>query len=261
VPPQEVIGSFKKALSLGAREVFITAQDTGAYGLDIGTRLPALMRSLTAIEGDYTIRLGMMNPFSIKDILMDMTGVFRDPHVYRFAHIPIQSGSDRILRLMDRRYTVEEYANIADTLKDGVPGITLSSDYIVGFPTETEEDFRMTMEELRRDRPLKVNITRFSPRPGTPAAGMPDLTYRVKKARSRALTELHHEITSEYMHAALGKRLRVLVTEPGKPGTVVARDDSYHMVVIPQKIAPGTRLDVEVCGASTTYLTAKPVDN
>jgi tRNA A37 methylthiotransferase MiaB len=96
---------------------------------------------------------------------------------------------------MNRPYTAEEYGDMADALKAGVPGITLSTDYIVGFPTETEEDFRMTMEELRRDRQLKVNITRFSPRPGTPAAGMPDLTYRVKKARSRALTQLHHEIT------------------------------------------------------------------
>lgn len=261
VPPREILGSFKKALSLGAKEIFITAQDTGAYGMDIGTRLPAMIRSLTAIEGDYRIRLGMMNPFSIEDILPDMAGVFNDPHVYRFAHIPIQSGSDRILRLMSRPYTAEEYARIADTLRAAVPGITLSTDYIVGFPTETEDDFRMTLEELRRDRPLKVNITRFSPRPGTPAAVMPDLAFQVKKARSRALTGLHHDITAEYMRDAVGKRLQVLVTEAGKPGTVVARDDSYHMVVIPQKLAPGTRLGVEVCGASTTYMIAKPVDN
>lgn len=260
-PPPQVSASFKKALAMGAREILITAQDTGAYGLDIGTRLPSLMRSLTSIEGDYRIRLGMMNPFSIRDIVPQMAEVLMDPHVYRFVHMPIQSGSDRILGLMRRPYTVAEYGEIADTLNESVPGLTLSTDYIVGFPTETEDDFAQTMGELRRDMPLKVNITRFSPRPGTPAADLPNMAFRIKKSRSRSLTALHHEITSAYMRSAVGRQLEVLVTEEGKPGTMVARDDSYHMVVIPQKLPLGARARVKVSGASTTYMIAKLVDN
>jgi tRNA A37 methylthiotransferase MiaB len=161
---------------------------------------------------------------------------------------------------MNRPYTEEQYSGIVKRLKERVPGLTLSTDYIVGFPTESDEDFALTMEDLRRNGPLKVNITRFSPRPGTPAAALEGLPFCVKKQRSRALTRLHHEITSAYMRASAGRRLSVLVTDEGKPGTAVARDDSYHMVVIPRPIPPGTRLDVKICGASTTYMVGEPVD-
>ncbi len=260
VPPSTVVASVKKALDEGAREVFITAQDTGAYGMDIGVRLPELMRSILKLEGDHRIRLGMMNPFSIADIADGVAEVLSRPAMYRFAHIPVQSGSDRILGLMNRPYTEGQYSDLVEKLTGAVPGLTLSTDYIVGFPTESDVDFAMTMEDLRRNGPLKVNITRFSPRPGTPAAAMEGLPYRIKKQRSRELTRLHHEITSAHMRASVGRRLSVLVAEEGKPGTVVARDDCYHMVAIPRAIPPGTRLEVKICGASTTYMIGEPVD-
>jgi MiaB-like tRNA modifying enzyme len=260
VPPARVIGQIKNALDSGAREIFLTAQDTGAYGRDMGTRLPELMHGILAMDGNYKIRLGMMNPFSIAGIADDMVEVFNDPRVYRFAHIPIQSGSDRILKLMNRPYSAGEYGAIIKRLRDGVPDITISTDYIVGFPTESEEDFALTMEELKSDRPLKVNITRFSPRPGTPAASMEGLPFRIKKERSRKLTQLHHDITSAYMRDSIGRRLNVMVTEPGKPGSVVARDDYYHMVVIPGDHPPGARMTVRICGASTTYIIGEPID-
>ncbi len=260
VPSDTIVSSVQHALDRGAREIFLTAQDTGAYGLDTGKRLPALLREILRIPGDYRVRLGMMNPFSIADILDDLVPILNDPRVYRFAHIPVQSGSDRILRLMERPYTEQQYRDIVARLRQGVPGITLSTDYIVGFPTETDEDFALTMDDLRATAPLKVNITRFSPRPGTPAAALANPPFRIKKERSRRLTALHHEITSAYMRDSIGRRLSVLVTEGGKPGTSVGRDDAYHMVVIPKAIPPGTRLDVKIGGASTTYMTAEPAD-
>jgi threonylcarbamoyladenosine tRNA methylthiotransferase CDKAL1 len=260
VPSDTIVGSVKKALDKGAKEIFLTAQDTGAYGLDKDTSLPALMRGILRIEGDHRIRLGMMNPFSIAGIVDDLIPVLNDPRMYKFAHIPVQSGSDRILKLMKRPYTEGQYRDIVTRLRRGVPGITLSTDYIVGFPTETEADFDLTVDDLRATGPLKVNITRFSPRPGTPAAAMENMPFRVKKERSRALTRLHHEITSAYMGGAIGRQNSVLVTEYGKPGTVVARDDQYHMVIIPDLIPPGTRLDVKICGASTTYMIGELID-
>jgi tRNA A37 methylthiotransferase MiaB len=155
---------------------------------------------------------------------------------------------------MDRPYTAEGYSALIARLREDVPGITFSTDYITGFPTETDDDFRLTMDDLRRNRPLKVNITRFSPRPGTPAAALPDLPGPVKKARSRALTALHHEITSAYMRDAAGAIRRVLVTEKGKEGTVVARDGSYNMVVLPEDLPLGTTVDAEIFGAGMTYM-------
>ena len=199
----------------------------------------------------------MMNPFSVADIVPEMIDVLRLPRIYRFAHIPVQSGSDRILGLMNRPYTGQEYAALIGRLRDGIPDMTFSTDYIVGFPTETDSDFRLTMENLRLCRPLKVNITRFSARPGTPAATMPEVPGPVKRERSRALTALHHEITSAYMRAAAGGVRQVLVTENGKPGTVVARDDSYNMVVIPEDLPLGTVVSVEITGSGTTYMIGK----
>jgi len=253
-PPAEVVAAVRRAVAAGAVEIFLTAQDTGAYGMDIGCDLPALIGRVNDIGGDFRVRVGMMNPFSIGEMVPQLSAALRLPRVYRFAHIPVQSGSDRVLRLMDRPYTAEGYSALIARLREDVPGITFSTDYITGFPTETDDDFRLTMDDLRRNRPLKVNITRFSPRPGTPAAALPDLPGPVKKARSRALTALHHEITSAYMRDAAGAIRRVLVTEKGKEGTVVARDGSYNMVVLPEDLPLGTTVDAEIFGAGMTYM-------
>lgn len=250
----EIVEAARRAIAGGATEIFLTAQDTGAYGLDIGTRLPHLMEAVACIRGDFKVRVGMMNPFSISDIVPELIAVLRHPRIYRFAHIPVQSGSDRILRLMNRPYSAAGYSNLISCIREGVPGIVFSTDYIVGFPTESNEDFRLTMEDLRRNRPLKVNITRFSPRPGTPAYGMPDTLERLKKQRSRELTALHHEITSAHMRSSIGQRACVLVTEKGKPGSVVARDGSYNMVVIKEDLPLGETVVVEIAGSSTTYM-------
>lgn len=256
-PPGEIIAAVRRAVRAGAAEIFLTAQDTGAYGLDMGERLPGLIAQVNDVPGDFKVRIGMMNPFSVGDIVPEMIDVLRLPRIYRFAHIPVQSGSDRILGLMNRHYTGQEYAALIGRLRDCIPDMTFSTDYIVGFPTETDSDFLLTMENLRLCRPLKVNITRFSARPDTPAATLPEVPGPVKRERSRALTALHHEITSAYMRAAAGGVRQVLVTEIGKPGTVVARDDSYNMVVIPEALQLGTVVSVEITGSGTTYMIGK----
>lgn len=253
-PGDALLDAARRALDAGATELFLTAQDSGAYGLDIGVRLPALVKNIAGLSGDFKVRIGMMNPFSVADILPDMIDVLNLPKVYRFAHVPVQSGSDRILALMQRQYTAQAYSGILDRLRSGVPGITFSTDYIVGFPTETEEDFHHTLNDLRTNRPLKVNITRFSSRPGTLAASLPDVLERTKKERSRILTCLHHEITSQYMQNAVGSCRSVIVSESGKPGTVIARDNAYNMVVIPEDLPLGMQVDVEISAAMITYM-------
>ncbi|OPY25668.1 MAG: (Dimethylallyl)adenosine tRNA methylthiotransferase MiaB [Methanocella sp. PtaU1.Bin125] len=260
-PPGEIVAAVRRAVQAGATEILLTAQDTGAYGLDIGERLPDLLRGVNDVPGDFKVRVGMMNPFSVADIVPELIDALRLPRIYRFAHIPVQSGSDRILRLMNRPYTAREYRGLIGRMREGIPDITFSTDYIAGFPTESDEDFALTMENLRHCRPLKVNITRFSPRPGTPAASMTEVPGPVKRERSRALTVLHHEITSAYMRAAVGSVRRVLVTENGKPGTVVARDESYNMVVIPESLPPGAFTSVEITGSGITYMIGKRQDH
>ncbi|MCD1296201.1 2-methylthioadenine synthetase [Methanocella sp. CWC-04] len=257
--PEKILDAVKRSVAAGATELYITSQDVGTYGMDIGIRLHELLREIIGMPGDFKIRLGMMNPFSIADIIPEMIDVFNHPKVYKFAHIPVQSGSDRILGLMGRPYTAAEYRGMVEELRGGVPGITFSTDYIVGFPTETDDDFERTKDNLRVCRPLKVNITRYSPRPGTPAAMMPDVLERIKKERSRALTALHHEVTSSFMRSCVGEHKGVLVTEPGKAGTVVARDSSYNMVVIGELLPQGKYVDVEIIDARTTYMVGKVI--
>ncbi|HMK47584.1 MAG TPA: MiaB/RimO family radical SAM methylthiotransferase [Methanocella sp.] len=253
-PIESVTDAVRRAVEAGAAEIYLTAQDTGAYGKDLGVRLPDLLYNIVGLPGMFKVRIGMMNPFSIADMIPEMIDVLNLPAVYRFAHIPIQSGSDRILGLMRRPYTERKYTEIVERLREGVPGITFSTDYIVGFPTETDRDFRLTLEDLEKNRQLKVNITRFSPRPGTEAALMPDTIERVKKDRSRVLTALHHQITSAYMKGSIGSRKTVLVTEKGKAGTVIARDASYNMVVIPEDLPLGMTVDVNISDARITYM-------
>ncbi|MGA9138730.1 MAG: tRNA (N(6)-L-threonylcarbamoyladenosine(37)-C(2))-methylthiotransferase [Methanocella sp.] len=255
--PADIVAAVRRAVQAGATEIFLTAQDTGAYGMDIGGRLPGLIRQINDVPGDFKVRIGMMNPFSIADIVPEMIDMLLLPRIYRFAHIPVQSGSDRILGLMNRPYTAQEYCALIGRLRDHVPGITFSTDYIVGFPTESDQDFRLTMDNLITCRPLKVNITRFSARPGTPATAMPDVPGTVKRERSRALTALHHEITSAYMQTAAGSVRQVLVTEKGKLGTVISRDDSYNMVVITEDLPLGAVVSVEITGSGTTYMIGK----
>jgi MiaB/RimO family radical SAM methylthiotransferase len=219
--------------------------------------LPELINEIVNLPGEYKIRLGMMNPFSIADIMPDMVEAIKHPRVYRFIHLPVQSGSDRILMLMGRPYTTKEYNSMIEYFRKNIPDITFSTDYIVGFPTETDDDFKMTMESLRINLPLKVNITRYSPRPGTKAEKMPDILERTKKERSRMLTGLHHNITSSFMKSSIGKHKNVLITEKGKDGSVIAKDDSYNMIVIREALSPGIRVNVEIIGSGVTYMIGK----
>src|SRR5439155_19577687 len=136
------------------------------------------------------------------------------------VHLPAQSGADTILESMRRQYTVSEFEQIVGRFRLAFPEITLSTDVIVGFPGESEEQFEATMELIRRVRPDIVNVTRFSPRDGTPAATMPGqiVGWKVKE-RSRRLTRLRFQIAREMNERFIGREDTVLVTEPGKPGT------------------------------------------
>jgi len=268
-PKNMIIEEIESLVSGGAREIQLTAQDTAAYGLDTGERLPSLLEEISSIPGDFQVRVGMMNPFTALDIVDDLVDAFDSPKIFKFLHLPLQSGSDKILKDMRREHKVEDYKTIVCAFREKYPDLTLSTDFIVGFPTETEEDFHETLRVLYETRPIKVNITRFSPRPYTPAASLPDVVERIKKERSRILTKAHHEVTREANKAWVGRILEVLVTEQalprkilaGKkptgmvsPGTVIARDSTYKNIAIPEELPLGSRLKVKITEARHTYL-------
>jgi len=256
-PREELVSEFNRFIDGGAKEILVTAQDTACYGIDLKTDLPSLMRSMLSREGEYRMRVGMMNPNHLKRIIDGMIDVMLgDERVYRFLHIPVQSGSDKVLKAMNRGYRASDFMDLVDRLRSSIPDISIATDIITGFPGETDEEHEMTKQLIKDLHADTLNITRFSARPGTEAAGMEQLHGRILKERSTELTELKNEVEYEVNSRLVGQRFKALATEVGKEGTIV-RTDYYRPVVIREDVPLGTFVDVEITDCRATYLFGK----
>jgi len=229
---QEIIDAVRSLAVQGAREIRLTGQDVAAWGLDTGESLPDLLSGLAEIEGRFRLRLGMMNPATVLGILDDLIDAYADEKVFRFLHLPVQSGSDAVLERMNRGYRATDVIAIVDAFRMRYPEMLISSDFIVGFPGETDDDFRKTLDLLERAQFVKVNVTRYSRRPGTPAAAFPDPADRVKKQRSRALVAAANRIYDRYSARWVGRETPILVTEKVRSGSVICRNPCYLNVVV-----------------------------
>ncbi len=256
-PEDEILEEFRKMVAGGSKEILLTAQDTACYGFDTGTDLPALLSRMLETEGDYKIRIGMMNPNHLKRISDRLVDAMEDERVYRFLHIPVQSGSDSILRSMRRGYTAEDFMELVSSLRSRCPDISIATDVITGYPGETDEDHESTKSLIRRLRADTLNITRFSPRPGTDAVNMEQVHGRIAKERSTELTELKNQVEYDVNSAMIGKTYMALATEK-KDGTIM-RTGNYRPVVIPDDIPLGTAREVMVTECRSTYLLGKLV--
>ena len=219
---------------------------------------------MAAIEGDFRVRVGMANPRGVHGVRHDLARVFAEnDEVYNFLHAPVQSGSDDVLADMRRQHDVAQFREVVAAFDDRLDRWTLATDFVVGFPTETETDFEASMELLREVRPEKVNVTRFSKRPGTDAAELDGLGGTVKKERSKAMSELKRSVVGEVHDAMVGGRYEVLAVQPGREDSVKCRDDAYRQIVVQDAgdhgIEPGDLLEVEVTEARTVYALGRPV--
>lgn len=244
----------------GACEVQFTAQDVSAWGMDTGDTLPDLIRTVNAVPGHFRIRLGMMNPATVKRILVPLAEACRDGKVFSFFHLPVQSGSDAVLEAMGRGYTAAEFEEMVATFRAICPDARICTDFIVGYPTETEEDFAGTIALLRRTRPEKVNVTRYSPRPGTAAAALKTQPERIAKDRSRLLDAAAKEIYDEQNAGLIGKTVEAVATVRKQGGSWVMRDRAYREIVVPGNFRPGEWVSVEITGNRTVYLEGVPKD-
>lgn len=259
-PVAGVVEDVRRAVAAGAVEVRLSSQDSGAYGLDAGTDLPTLLRHACEVPGDHGLRVGMLNPFILDRILPGLLDAFRHPRVFKFLHLPLQSGSERVLREMGRHHSAADVRRQVAAFRAAFPDLVLATDVIAGFPGETEEDHRATMALLEELQPEMVNVTRFSPRPGTPAAERADqVPSRVVKARSRELTALRFRLARERFARWVGREVSVLTTEPGKHGTALARTPEYAPVVLPAGTPLGRRLLVRIERSSDVYLSGRPI--
>ena len=185
--------AFEKAVQEGCRKIYLTSQDNGCYGFDIKTNLPELLSELTTTEGDYKIRVGMMNPWHLTKIISGLINSYKSEKIMKFLHIPVQSGSEKILKDMRRIHTVNNYIQAVREFRKTFQGISIATDVIVGYPTETEEDFMLTYSLIKKTKPEVLNISKFSSRPGTKAAQLKQLSSEVIKERSVRLNSLYQE--------------------------------------------------------------------
>jgi tRNA-2-methylthio-N6-dimethylallyladenosine synthase len=211
-PPAAIVAEVEELAREGCREVTLLGQTVNAYGRDLTppTDLAALFEAVNEVESIIRIRFTTSNPYNLTPRLIR---AIRDvPKVCEYFHLPLQSGSNRVLEAMNRGYTRERYLELIDELRETVPGLALSTDLIVGFPGETEADFEATVAMVERVGYDNVFVFRYSPRPGTPAAAMPEqVPMEVKARRNAALLAVAGRVATERSRALVGRTVEVLV--------------------------------------------------
>ncbi len=259
-PAEKIISEIKSARSFGTKEFWITGQDVSAYGMDEQefSSLPKLIEAITEnITGKYFLRLGMMNPKNIKPTSNELLRSFRSDKVFKFLHIPVQSGSDRMLKKMNRQHTAEDFIEIVEKFRRHYPRITIRTDIITGFPEESEEDFELSVELIKKIKPDFTNISMFSSHHKTPAARMRQISSEKKKERSSRLSEIAKNISLEKNKSWIGWQGEVLVDEFKKDKqNYISRNFAYKPIVLRSaaKLALGSFVNVRITETRQTCL-------
>jgi MiaB-like tRNA modifying enzyme len=256
-PADEIVDDVRRAVADGCREVWVTAEDAAAYN-HRGTTLPMLLDEITGIEGRFRVRVGMMTPNGALPILDELIESYRSENVFKFLHVPVQSGNDDVLSDMRRRYTVDDFKGLVARFREAHPRLGVSTDIICGFPGESREQFQDSLDLIEWLRPDVLNISRYWERPGTEAAAMPGKLHgRDTKARSRRLTEKWKRLAVEAGERWLGWEGEILLDELGRDGTKVGRNYAYKAVAVETDARLGEYILVRVTGAGVGYLEAE----
>jgi MiaB-like tRNA modifying enzyme len=260
IPLESIERMIRLYIRGGIKEIHLTSTDMGAYGYDLRPRRSFIdiLRMIMGIEGDFIVRIGMMNPRWAYKWLDELIEIFNSTkRFYYFLHIPVQSGSDKVLGIMRRGHGVAEYLEVVDRLRKEVdPLFSISTDIIVGHPGEDDSDFELTLEVIKESEPDFVNISKFFPRPNTPSKYMKQVPTDVIKMRSIELSELVDSVLLNRNRRWIGWRGEVLVNERGKNNTYMARNYAYKIVVLDGSFELGDVVSVEVIGANVTWLKA-----
>ena len=258
----DILAEFRGLLAEGYRDITLLGQNVNSYGkgLDEGLDFADLLALLDKEPGDYRIRFMTSHPKDATKKLIDI--IAAGTHLSHHLHLPVQSGSNEILDKMNRRYTVESYLDLMDYAKERVPDMTYSSDIIVGFPGETEEDFEKTTELIRRVEYMQLFTFIYSKRSGTKAAEMPDATpHEEKAARIGKIVALQDEIVARLTQKLVGQVQRVLVESEGRtPGVLTGRLDNNMIVEFAQKAPLGQFANVRITGAKGAVLKGELAD-
>jgi MiaB-like tRNA modifying enzyme len=250
---ENIIKEAKSVISSGFKEIQLTSQDLSVYGMEKERQmLPELLNKITEIEGDFRVKLGMMNPGYATKMLPQLLKAYESEKMYKFIHIPLQSGDDELLKKMNRKYSSSDFIKVAESFKKKFKDVIIATDIIVGHPLETEESFDKTIKVIKKIKPDIIHIFKFSKRKGTPDFNLKDYPDRIKKERSRILTELFENLNLENNKKYLGKKFNVLVVEKRK-GKYLARTESGRAVVL-DKGEIGTFVKIKIVDFKWNYL-------
>lgn len=264
--PGDILRQIRTDISQGCMEIWLSSTDNGCYGTDIGTDLVDLLRKCCQVEGDFKIRVGMMNPMYIPRLLHGLVNVYLQNHqIMKFLHIPVQSGSDRILKKMKRGHSAETFLAAVRIFRDRIPELTIATDVIVGYPSETEQDFQQTIDLLQVAQPDIVNLSKYSARPGVSAASEKKVDSHITKRRTQCLDKIVKDISSARNSRWLGWTGEVIIDEIHQ-NCIQGRNYAYKPVVLdtgaPSKpssgiLSLGSKVKAEVVDYSKYALRAK----
>jgi threonylcarbamoyladenosine tRNA methylthiotransferase CDKAL1 len=262
---EEIVDRIKQVVAEGVLEIWLTSEDTGAYGIDIGTDITQLLwRILEVLPEPVMLRMGMTNPPYIKRHAEEMAKIYHHPRIYSYLHMPIQSASDAVLEAMKREYSRRDFEEIVDQLKSAVPNLNVATDLIVGFPEETDEDYRHTWDLVQKYQFSVLFINQFYPRPGTPAAKMKRVNTQHVKERTRELSAWFKNFMP--YDGRVGEIHSILVTEMAPDGIRVAgRTKAYEMVLVDSDIPldrlMGRVVEVKITETGKFFLKGAPTEN
>ncbi|MBI2541226.1 tRNA (N(6)-L-threonylcarbamoyladenosine(37)-C(2))-methylthiotransferase [Candidatus Woesearchaeota archaeon] len=258
-PVDAIRQDVKSHLKAGCREIWITSNDNGAYMAEQGgnQKLIELLEQVLSIPVDFKLRLGMMNPGNTMAFLDELIEIYKNPKMFKFLHIPVQSGNNEILKLMNRRYAVEDFANVVGAFRKEIPEITISTDIIVGFPSETEPQFEDSLNALKKIKPDVLNLSRYAAREGTMAAKMKQLQTGTLKQRSRIMADLHRKIALENNKKWINWEGKILIDEKGKHDSWVGRNYCYKPVIMKGDFKLGDEIDVKIADVANFDLRGK----
>lgn len=245
----DIVRQVETEVSEGCKEIWLTSTDNGCYGFDINTDLPTLIKAVSEIPEDFMIRVGMMNPMYMPRIKNELIESFSSDKVYKFLHIPVQSGSDKVLNDMRRGHTVNTFREVVKKARERFTDFTISTDIIVGFPSETKEDFERTFELLNETSPDIVNLSKYSARPGTEAAEWEQMEASEVKRRSKIIFNQINKISLENNQKWIGWKGKVLFDEKTDQG-IKGRNFAYKSVFVKDEIKIGQTHTVKITDAS-----------
>lgn len=225
-PADYVVNEVSKAVTLGCKEVFLTSADNGSYS----EGLPALLKAiLDNVQGDYRIKMGIISPRHAMSLIDDIMAVLHDPRVFRFLHIPADSGSNEVLGKMKRPYTVHDYRQLVDKLRRAFPDVSIVTNMVVGFPTETELQFQDSLNLMQEIRFDAVNISRHLSK--GKVEGL--IGANVKKERLREMSDFADRLSLEVNRKWIGWEGPVAIIGRGRDNTLIGRNYAFKPVVIP----------------------------